>query len=103
MMMSLFPSIMYHGRFIFVWNIKYLVRFLSVGVCLPCDHGLDFDISLCKNSINFIKTIGLGCEVHGNNNTHSYTIHLHQTLVLFFLRCPSSKRNRNQVGRVHPD
>ena len=25
---------------------------LPDGVFLPCDHGLDFDINLCENSIN---------------------------------------------------
>ena len=29
----------------------YLVRFLPDGVFLLCDHGLDFDVSLCENSI----------------------------------------------------
>ena len=28
-----------------------LYVFLSDGVFLPCDHGLNFDISLCENSI----------------------------------------------------
>ena len=29
-----------------------LYVFLPVVVCLLCDHGLDFDISLCDKSIN---------------------------------------------------
>ena len=28
---------------------------LPGGIFLPCDHGLDFDISLCESSINSIK------------------------------------------------
>ena len=32
---------------------EYVARsFLPSGVFLLCDHGLDFDISLCENSIN---------------------------------------------------
>ena len=41
MMMSLFPSILYHSRFLSIG--EYVVRFsLPDGIFLPCDHGLDF-------------------------------------------------------------
>ena len=31
---------------------------MDVGL-LPCDHGMDFDDSLCENSIKSIKTLFL--------------------------------------------
>ena len=40
--MSLFPSIF----------VPLRIFPLPDRVFLPCDHGLDFDISLCDNSIN---------------------------------------------------
>ena len=51
--MSLFPSI-FCTIAAFSLNGKYVVRsFFPDGVFLliPCDHGLDFDVSLCENSI----------------------------------------------------
>ena len=45
---------------------------LPDGVFLPCDHGLNFDISLCENSINEGGFIGLGyviiCGLFGSNS-----------------------------------
>ena len=41
---ALLPFRFYMGSTLYV--------FLPVGVCLPCDHGLDFDIMLRENSIN---------------------------------------------------
>ena len=29
-----------------------LYVFVPTTVCLPCNHGLDFDVSLCDNLIN---------------------------------------------------
>ena len=49
--MSLFLSILYHCRFLF-YTDSILCVFLPDGVFLPCNYGLDFDISLCENSIN---------------------------------------------------
>ena len=52
--MSLFPSI-FCTITVFSLYGEYAVRFpLLDGVFLPCDHGLDFDISSCKGiqSIN---------------------------------------------------
>ena len=46
---SIFPSIV---SAFFVWRVRR--TFFPSGWCflLPCDHGLDFYISLCENSIN---------------------------------------------------
>ena len=39
--------------FLYGGSIVYVFSFLPDGVFLPCDHGLDFDISLlCENAIN---------------------------------------------------
>ena len=40
----------------------YVVHFLPDGVFLPCDHGLDYDISLCEDSIKIIQ-INIQCVV----------------------------------------
>ena len=54
--MSLFPSIFCTISAFSLYG-EYVVRsFFPNGVFLPCDHGLDFDITLCVNSINSIKT-----------------------------------------------
>ena len=53
--MSLFPSVMCHCcRFIFVQRKHYYTFSSRIRLCfLPCEHGLDFDISLlCDNLIN---------------------------------------------------
>ena len=55
--MSLFPSSEFFFCTIFAFSLlgEDVVRsFLPDGVffSLPCDHGLDFDISLRENSIN---------------------------------------------------
>ena len=60
---------LYHRRFLFVW--KGVVRsFLPGGVFLliPCDHGLDFDISLCENSFNLENptSFQIAFEMHPN-------------------------------------
>ena len=57
--MSLFSSVLYHCRFLFILNIIKMESTLYVllpdDIFLPCDHGLDFDISLrarvCEKSI----------------------------------------------------
>ena len=50
--MSLFPSIFCTISAFSLYG-EYVVRsFLPNGVFLSCDHGLDFDISICENSIN---------------------------------------------------
>ena len=48
--MSLFPSIMYSTITVCFLHGEYVVRFSPSGWCfLPCDHGLDFDMSkLCE-------------------------------------------------------
>ena len=38
--------------FLFLWKNTFLNVFFPDGVFLPCDYELDFDISLCENSIN---------------------------------------------------
>ena len=38
--------------FVLVCMDNTLYIFLPVAFCLLCDHGLDFDTSLCDNSIN---------------------------------------------------
>ena len=53
---SLFPSIVHHCRFLYGEYASLLD-----GVLLPCDHGLDFNISLCKNSINQINQHAKRC------------------------------------------
>ena len=52
--MSLFPSIFFSTISAFSMYGEYVVRsFLLSGAFLPCDHGLDVDISLlCENSTN---------------------------------------------------
>ena len=49
---SLFPIFLYHCRFIFCMESTLYV-FLPGGAFLFCDHGLDFHISSCENSIRF--------------------------------------------------
>ena len=50
--MSLFPSIFCIIAAFSLYG-EYVVRsFLPNGVFLRCDHGLDFDISLCDNKKN---------------------------------------------------
>ena len=46
---SLFPSILCHSPFPLCMESTLYV-FLPDGAFLPCNHGLDFDISLCENS-----------------------------------------------------
>ena len=57
--MSLFPSIfvpLLEALTVFSLNGEYVARFpLPDSIFLPCDHGLDFYISLCENSINQTK------------------------------------------------
>ena len=51
--MSLFPSIMYHCRFIFGWRVSCTFTF-RMFFFLPCGNGLDFGISLCEISTNLL-------------------------------------------------
>ena len=49
----LFRVLLYHYIAVFSLYGEYAVRsFLPGGVFLPRDHGLDFNISLCENSID---------------------------------------------------
>ena len=52
--MSLFPSVLYHFRFLFVWRVRR--TFFSSGWCFfyLVTTGWIFYISLCENSINSI-------------------------------------------------
>ena len=78
--MSLVPSIFCTISTFSLYG-EYVVRsFLPNGVFLPCDHGLDFEISLCENSINQYYFF-LSSEVANNirstvyNNTYVQEIH----------------------------
>ena len=51
---------LYHFRFLFVWRVTSYALSFRMVFFLPCDHGLDFDISLCENSTNqSIPTAGV--------------------------------------------
>ena len=54
-----------------------LYVFLPNGVFLPCDHGLDFGISLlCWNSINHLKkVIFVGVQSINTLNMKSYNFY----------------------------
>ena len=60
--MSLFPSISCTIAVFHSYG-EYVVRFfLPEGIFLPCDHRLDFDISLLYVRIQSIKSIPLTAE-----------------------------------------
>ena len=50
-----FSEHLYNCCFLLLSGEYTLYAFLPDGVFLPCDHGLDFDISLCESSNNQSK------------------------------------------------
>ena len=86
---------------------EYVVRFsLPGGVFLPCDHGLDFDISLCETSISqsiVYCFIQIPADLGYNNRFQKPPCPDDHIRVLFPLRVQHNPRHHHAYAKFHTE